>query len=68
MIQASSSSRVRPPARFESVDGGFHRPFVRSHQPVGKMIDLRQMACRSQTFESIDQLIALAAAAHHHRR
>jgi hypothetical protein len=31
------------------------------------MIDLSQMACRSQSFESVDQLIAVAAAAHHHR-
>jgi hypothetical protein len=52
----------------ESVDGGFHRPLVTFQEPGRKLIDLRQMARRSETFESIDQLIAVVAAAHHYRR
>jgi hypothetical protein len=46
----------------------FHRPFVGFHQPRRENIDLRQTARRGETLESIDQLVAFAATAHHHGR
>ena len=52
----------------ESVNGGFHRALVSFHQTGRKMIELCQTARRSQTLESVDQLIALPATAYHHRR
>ena len=46
----------------------FHRPLVGLHQPGREMLDLRHAAHRAEALEAVDQLVALVAAAHHHRR
>ena len=52
----------------QPVDGGLRRPLVGLHEPGRQMLDLRQAAHRAQAFETVDQFVALLAAAHHHRR